>query len=509
MIKKTTKPPTDTNLHPSSIEKEFDLTDKEVNDFAFTNFMYISLKSLKFFSKKYIGLLGLSFFAIFFGIIKFTEEVWFLPDEPDKYSCYVFFASITAFLLYLLLSNINPKFNDLLSNASNYSHLQEYISKAPIHPEQVCTPYILKRAFTTSFKITKTKISAFTRKAIATILNMFLEVLSIAVHFSKTKKAKVIGLQTALWKKIYPHYVKDDSEDTKVDIQNTLDNAGQSAELYELVKDDDKLVEYIYCRAKSLEGVSSMLENSLGPDARFLLKNFNDYAKCYESFTELDLMLLEESTRKSFIQGVYVEFATRLVRLLCIGVIKKSGGVTKAEAKSIKEGFKLFSAFKGKAANNRDLINLSGYANDLVDLLGDDYENRPKGVKVICRAINEKLNDSGIEEIKFKELNHDDKFNEAVTRVAELYLGKKLSKNFIKMHIKAVFEKIEKTIAMTAYKDYRMADRAKLSKEVVKHLSSLYGIDLNDTITVEEMAKIVTERIKVRSILFLKSNAAK
>ena len=500
---------TETDIHPLSIEKEFDLTDKEVNDFAFTNFLYILLKSLKHGSKKYIGLLGLSFFAIFFGVVKFTEELWFLPETQDKYPYYLFFSSIIAFLVYLLLSNINPKFNNLLSNASNYAYLKEYISKSPIHPEQVCTRYILCRAFSSSFLITKVKVRAFIRKTLATLLNVSLEVACIAVHFSKTKKSKVIKLQTTLWKKIYPHYIKDDSDTTKKRIQTVLNNVKKDDDIGNLLQDEDKLVEYVYSKTKRLAGVSTMLENSLGQDARFLLKNFNDYVACFESFMELEMVLLEESTRKSFIQGVYVEFATRLVKLLSKGVMRKSGKVTKEEVRWLKEGFKSFAVFKGKASNNKDLIDLSGYADDIVSLLGENYEDKPKGVKVVCSAINDKLKKAGHSEIDFKKLNHKNKFNEAVISVTELYLGKKLSENFIKMHIKTVFEKVEKIIALAAYKDYRMADRAKLSKEVVKHLSSLYGVELSDTITVEEMAKIVTNRIKVRSVIYLKGISTK
>lgn len=273
----------------------------------------------------------------------------------------------------------------------------------------------------------------------------------------------------------------------------------QSDEIKAFMQDSGKFVKAMGSNFPEIGDIGKMLMSAMGPDARFVLKDLDEYGKGKESFFALQTDILDKATKRSQIEGLQREYAVRVVHTL---MRVSRGEFTPESADKEKERFKAFDDLKGMMEKEDVLFRLAEQSAKMIKMI----EKRAAGNQdggLSTNKVNQLLSSKNIRQtpIDFANLSKgSQEYESAVDAVMRLYGGKGVSahKSFHDHYVSAALSTIESKVLERANSDFDPVKMLDYSKSKLRAHIEEYGLKSTDSLVPNDVASKVMERIKGR-----------
>lgn len=405
---------------------------------------------------------------------------------------------LTAYGIHRFTKSVDGRFNEILSDnvlkkIDDYQHTTKDIDKLYT---RVAAKQSMRHAKDNYLNSLSSTLRAFAFGSSYFVLDH--------IPFVDPEHASVLKKQ----------YAQDDSPERAFFIAHVLGELGNDKSFFaQRLKEEDifqrdiikafmdnsaHFVRSMADKLPSISEVGKVLSQAIGPDARHILKNIDDYNKGKTSYLKLELDILEHATRQSQVETLHREFATRVVNVMMRAA---TGSITPESMSEEKEAFRQFGKLKGVLDSKDELIRLAKASEEMIDKI--HTVGQSKGSSAVSSKFNQLLRHHDIikKPIKFKSLEAGSAdYHRAVDAVMHLYMGKDkdLHKTFHQQYVESAFKVVEKRVRARAYAKLSPEEMAKSTPETIQDIASKFGIKSTDSITPQGATKSVMDRVRAR-----------
>jgi hypothetical protein len=278
----------------------------------------------------------------------------------------------------------------------------------------------------------------------------------------------------------------------------------KSAEIVDALKDSHKFSNLITKQVDSTRVFGQLIAKSLGKDAKFILKDFNDYSKGKKEWFTLDLDAYESAIKSTQSEYIALEFGYRAVETIA----KATSGILYGEEKvKALERLREFSSDGIKFDNSSekdkfaDISHMSEKLIDAVERLSESGKVEELGEIINRRLGNDRIDFKKIiygETSDRKQLKHDASklfATKALNRSGKNY---NFDTSFKQKYIDAFLKKIDEKIKIKLDKDLSVSILETLPNHLLKERLKSYELSDLEYLNLNDARAAVMSRIKTR-----------
>lgn len=261
--------------------------------------------------------------------------------------------------------------------------------------------------------------------------------------------------------------------------------------------EDSKLFSDFFANQRDvLKNFGTQLLNSLGTDAEFIIKDFNDYNKGKKDWFSLELKGLERAIQKVQLENVHYELATRIIDT-GLYLRDRGGDISGPELYHLSDQFYDFDNLKHCPNHKDDFTRLIDFANSFASSMNRNPESMPKLTNIALK----KLGHPG--ELDFDIAPSDQKSrDEMIYEVYKAILpaNHHLDATFENHYVNSCLDVIRERIISNESKNLTPEKLSNLSDDELQQKVEDYGLSSIDDLNAYDVADTVVQRIKARAI---------